>query len=421
MDALHFNNGSYNTGIGDSAMSYLNNGNFNTSIGYRSGLALTSGSKNVFIGNSTGANIAFSNVSNILAIDNSDTSKPLIYGDFTNNKVLINGSFSSTGNITQQLPNNTTGINNTSIGSQAINSNTTGSNNTAIGVNALLTNTTGSSNTAIGYNANVASGNLSNTTAIGNGAIATASNTIQLGNTSVTEVKTSGMYSSGKGFLPPKLLASERDAIVSPPTALIIFCKNCGIKGQMQYYDGTAWVDMTGNAAASTLDVGTTFQGGVIAYILQQGDPGYDANVLHGFIAASADLNAATWCNGAYSSTGAVSAVIGAGYSNTTAIVNVQGVGSYAAKMCKDYFSGSYSDWYLPSEDELYKIWLNRVAIGGLGDLSTTSRPYWSSTDYAPVPPAVVSAGARYIEFGNGARNGGDKFSIFRVRPIRSF
>ena len=30
---------------------------------------------------------------------------------------------------------------------------------------------------------------------------------------------------SNKGFLPPKILASERDAIVNPQQALIIFCK----------------------------------------------------------------------------------------------------------------------------------------------------------------------------------------------------
>jgi hypothetical protein len=91
MDALHFANGDNNTGMGDSALSYLNTGNNNTGIGYRSGLGLINGSNNIFIGNSVGANSTFANVSNVLAIDNKDTTKPLIYGEFNNKKLTING------------------------------------------------------------------------------------------------------------------------------------------------------------------------------------------------------------------------------------------------------------------------------------------------------------------------------------------
>ena len=50
----------------------------------------------------------------------------------------------------------------------------------------------GSYNTAIGVSAGPSTGELSNTSAIGYGASVTASNTIQLGNTSVTTVNTSG-------------------------------------------------------------------------------------------------------------------------------------------------------------------------------------------------------------------------------------
>jgi hypothetical protein len=86
---------------------------------------------------------------------------------------------------------NSTGNQNTANGYFALYNNTTGDNNVAVGY-ALYTNTTGSQNTAIGYGADVASGDLTNATAIGNGAIVTASNTIQLGNASVTNVLTSG-------------------------------------------------------------------------------------------------------------------------------------------------------------------------------------------------------------------------------------
>jgi hypothetical protein len=99
------------------------------------------------------------------------------------------GNF-NTASGTSALRGNTTGNNNTGTGESALFSNTTGSNNTAIGMNALQNNETGTLNTAIGFDAGVSSSNkdLTNTTAIGNGARVTASNTIQLGNASVTTI-----------------------------------------------------------------------------------------------------------------------------------------------------------------------------------------------------------------------------------------
>lgn len=91
----------------------------------------------------------------------------------------------------------TTGSTNTAVGTEALRFNSTGSGNVGIGAYALATNTTGTNNTALGNSANVASAGLTNATAIGNGASVTTSNTIQLGNTSVTNVKTSGTLTAG--------------------------------------------------------------------------------------------------------------------------------------------------------------------------------------------------------------------------------
>jgi hypothetical protein len=75
--------------------------------------------------------------------------------------------------------------------------NTTGVGNTATGTGALDLNRTGSYNTAIGYNANVYANNLENTTVIGNGATATRSNQIVLGNASIDTVFTYGKLKLG--------------------------------------------------------------------------------------------------------------------------------------------------------------------------------------------------------------------------------
>jgi collagen type VII alpha len=88
------------------------------------------------------------------------------------------------------------------IGSDPSNQTQTAENNVALGITALDSISIGDGNTAIGASADVGSGDLTNATAIGNGAIVTASNTMQLGNTSVTNVKTSGSITAGAITIP---------------------------------------------------------------------------------------------------------------------------------------------------------------------------------------------------------------------------
>ena len=95
----------------------------------------------------------------------------------------------------------TTGDHNTAIGAQTI-INSTGSGNTALGYRAGETLTTGSNNILIGKNANVSSNNLSNAIVIGTGAIVNASNKIQLGDTNITNVGTSGSITAGAITIP---------------------------------------------------------------------------------------------------------------------------------------------------------------------------------------------------------------------------
>ena len=95
----------------------------------------------------------------------------------------------------------TTGDHNTAIGAQTI-INSTGSGNTALGYRAGETLTTGSNNILIGKNANVSSNNLSNAIVIGAGAIVNASNKIQLGDTNITNVGTSGSITAGAITIP---------------------------------------------------------------------------------------------------------------------------------------------------------------------------------------------------------------------------
>ena len=105
--------------------------------------------------------------------------------------------FDNTANGNGALQSNTEGNQNTANGFIAMIANTTGSSNTANGIGALQSNQTGSNNTAIGSYANVGGVDLINATAIGSNAVVAASNTIQLGNGNITNVKTSGTLTAG--------------------------------------------------------------------------------------------------------------------------------------------------------------------------------------------------------------------------------
>lgn len=157
--------------------------------------------------------------------------------------------------------------------------------------------------------------------------------------------------------------------------------------------------------------VGQSFAGGIIAYVLQPGDPNYDSNVKHGLIAAPADLPDARWNNGFPGVvTFATGSAIGTGSANTDSIMKVQGTsGEFAASVCRMLTLGGNADWYLPSKDELDKLYENRAAIGGF-----VTGKYWSSTE-------ADDSQAWYRDFGTGDRGSEAKNIYHSVRAVRSF
>jgi hypothetical protein len=163
----------------------------------------------------------------------------------------------------------------------------------------------------------------------------------------------------------------------------------------------------TGTAVV-TYTIGQAALGGTIAYILQSGDPGYDANVQHGLVATTADIGTAVWgCSGVPIS--GTSASIGTGAANTSAIVAICTTSGIAAALCQDLVQGGYSDWYLPSRDEMTKLCLNKVAIGGLAAAN-----YWSSTE-----TSVNNASRQRMS--DCVATALAKTTTYSVRPVRSF
>ena len=191
----YFNNtGCYNVGLGHGTLFYNEDGNQNTAVGYRAGYGQTGDNISgcIFLGYNAGEN---NTASNKLFIDNSNTSTPLIGGDFSTDQVDINGTIKITGgspgsgkvltsdadglafwetpstgatsiNGLSDATNNGTkffmgtnaganntedGTYNTGIGNQAMEANTTGTHNTALGFQSLEANTEGEFNSAFGH------------------------------------------------------------------------------------------------------------------------------------------------------------------------------------------------------------------------------------------------------------------------------
>ena len=286
---------------------------------------------------------------------------------------------------------------------------------------------------------------------------ATAQNNVGIGTSAPDASAALEIESTTQGLLPPRLNGLQIINITSPAEGLMVY--NTTDK-KLNVFNGVNWEDMTGSSVTFYVPVylrlngetplaiynslvtggstpsaaldslyGKTYQGGLIAYL--------NTTTGTGLIAAATDQSTGIqWTMSAHQSTTVPNGAtdITNGSANTASIVAQAGVpaaggDNYAAYLCDTLTLGGYTDWYLPSKDELYLLYknLHRYGCSAAVPGGTDNTPcatsvggfannyYWSSTEYD-----FSAAWKQDFYFGSQYSSGGKSF-ILDVRAVRAF
>ena len=184
---------------------------------------------------------------------------------------------------------------------------------------------------------------------------------------------------------------------------------------------GTSVASAASNSVTPAPAIGDIYQGGVVFYILGPGETGYVSGETHGLVVAMSDVASGEW--GCYDIdlpnvpnvyyNGGVpvgqGAEIGDGISNTNAIL-LDCPGAPAALAARSLGE----DWFLPSINELKKIYDNKTTLGGVSGFIALSNYYWTSTE--------GDASYAWLQnFYDGNQNATSKDSTPIVRAVRAF
>ena len=225
------------------------------------------------------------------------------------------------------------------------------------------------------------------------------------------------IVSTTGGLLVPRMTETQRDDINSAATGLMIY-QTDGTAG-FYYYNGSSWATL-GSATSPSYSIGDFVNGGVVFHIFESDEPGFVSGEIHGLVVAMSDV-ATSFQWGCYgtdlpnvpnvTSNPPVGqgAEIGDGISNTNAIL-LDCPGAPAALAARSLGE----DWFLPSINELKKIYDNKTTLGGVSGFIALSNYYWTSTE--------GDASYAWLQnFYDGNQNATSKDSTPIVRAVRAF
>lgn len=174
------------------------------------------------------------------------------------------------------------------------------------------------------------------------------------------------------------------------------------------------------------ITVGDYKEGGIVFYLLQPNDIGYQSDIQHGLVVNLVNLSPTYWeaYSDYYVSTKDVNTSQNflSGYSNTISIYETlmsdyYTLSSFAANKCLSYVRNGYDDWFLPSIEEMVVLDsanINEQILRYNGNTLFDNKEYWTSSQYN-------RALAYIYEFNNSQLFALSKDRYFIVRPIRAF
>ena len=129
---------------------------------------------------------------------------------------------------------------------------------------------------------------------------------------------------------------------------------------------------------------------------------------------------AQTWCSNNNLTLNVTTTAVGGGMANTTT-ADITCTATSAIQSAANYSTTvngtTYSDWHLPSKDELNELYTNRARVLGFSFAN-----YWTSTEssaFAAWQQIFPNDGATVAD--QGFQSASNKGNSFRVRPVRAF
>ena len=169
----------------------------------------------------------------------------------------------------------------------------------------------------------------------------------------------------------------------------------------------------SGGGGAVTYAVGDVGPGGGLVFLISGGLT-YEMARKDWSGAGTPDAGA-SYCDGSTGVSGAAGTAVGTGAANTAAMAASIACSSDAAAAVRTYPGGGFTDWFLPSQDELNEMWLYSQVVGfNTATYGFASAGYWSSSQNG-------ASGAWYQVLDGGNQLGADKGIPLRVRPVRAF
>jgi len=173
-------------------------------------------------------------------------------------------------------------------------------------------------------------------------------------------------------------------------------------------------VSSSGGGGSVTYAVGDVGPGGGLVFLISGGLTYEMAPKTWG----ANETTGIEWCSDQVNSV-TTGIAVGTGSANTLAMVTSASpfvaCTSSAPNAVRTYAGGGFTDWFLPSQDELNEMWLYSQVVGfNTATYGFASDSYWSSSQRA-----AFLAWSQSLD--NGAQFADFKASPLRVRPVRAF